>query len=109
MASKHVKIYKTAPLQKETVCQLYPDNQQEPIACKDKSHNKPVRFDGHHLSSWKVSKYKKVFSFIFWIFRNKKENKRNIYGHSRREGNYGRLNNVSEETTKYSNFDRHQK
>lgn len=51
MASKHVKIYKTAPLQKETVCQLYPDNQQEPIACKDKSHNKPVRFDGHHLSS----------------------------------------------------------
>lgn len=81
MASMHMEIYKTAPLQKETVCRLHPDNWQELIACKDRrSHSKPGRFDGHHLRSWKVSKYKKVFYFIVWIFRNQKENKKTYMG-----------------------------
>lgn len=81
MSSMHMKIYKTAPLQKETVHGLHPDNWQELIAGKDRrSHSKPGRFDEHHLSSWKVSKYKKVFSFIFWIFRNQKENKNTYVG-----------------------------
>lgn len=81
MASMHMEIYKTAPLQKETVCRLHPDNWQELIACKDRrSHSKPGRFDGHHLRSWKVSKYKKVFYFIVWIFRNQKENKKKYMG-----------------------------
>lgn len=81
MASMHMEIYKTAPLQKETVCRLHPDDWQELIACKDRrSHSKPGRFDGHHLRSWKVSKYKKVFYFIVWIFRNQKENKKTYMG-----------------------------
>lgn len=52
---------------------------------------------------------RKCFILFSEFLEIRRRIKKNIYGHSRREGNYGRLNNVSEEITKYSNFDRHQK